>query len=115
MKNTATVYVLLAGILWGTMGVFSTKLNALGMGSFDIAQVRVTLGLVLVGLYLAIFDRKMFKINLKDVWCFIGTGIVSLLFFSCCYFSSIKLTGLSVAAVLLYTAPTFVMIMMKIT
>ncbi|MBE7065859.1 MAG: hypothetical protein E7384_08635 [Ruminococcaceae bacterium] len=111
MKNAATVYVLLAGILWGAMGVFSSKLNLLGMGSFDIAQVRVTLGLVLVGLYLAIFDRKMFKIKLKDVWCFIGTGIVSLLLFSCCYFSAIELTGLSVAAVLLYTAPTFVMIM----
>lgn len=111
MKNTATVYVLLAGILWGTMGVFSTKLNALGMGSFDIAQVRVTLGLVLVGLYLAIFDRKMFRVKLKDLWCFIGTGVVSLLLFSCCYFSAIELTGLSVAAVLLYTAPTFVMLM----
>lgn len=111
MKNAATVYVLLAGILWGTMGVFSTYLNSLGMGSFEVAQVRITLGFVLVALYLAVFDRSKFKIKLKDLWCFIGTGIISLLFFSCCYFSAIKLTGLSVAAVLLYTAPTFVMLM----
>ena len=111
MKNTATLYVLIAGILWGTMGVFSTYLNSLGMGSFEVAQVRITLGFVLVALYLAIFDRKMFKVKIKDLWCFVGTGIVSLLFFSCCYFSAIKITGLSVAAVLLYTAPTFVMLM----
>lgn len=111
MKNVATLYVLLAGILWGTMGVFSTYLNSFGMGSFDVVQVRITLGFVIVAVYLALFDRKMFKIKLKDVWCFIGTGIISLLFFSCCYFSAINLTGLSVAAVLLYTAPTFVMIM----
>jgi len=111
MKNAATIYVLLAGILWGTMGVFSTYLNTLGMGSFEVVQVRITLGLVIVALYLAVFNRKMFKVKIKDLWCFVGTGIVSLLFFSCCYFSAIKLTGLSVAAVLLYTAPTFVMIM----
>ncbi|MBQ8165266.1 MAG: EamA family transporter [Clostridia bacterium] len=111
MKNASALYVLLAGILWGTMGVFSTYLNSLGMGSFEVAQVRITLGLVIVAVYLVIFNRKMFKVKIKDLWCFFGTGVISLLFFSCCYFASIEMTSLSVAAVLLYTAPTFVMVM----
>jgi drug/metabolite transporter (DMT)-like permease len=50
-------------------------------------------------------------IKVKDIWCFIGTGALSVSFFNFCYFKTITLTSLSVAAVLLYTAPAFVMIM----
>ena len=111
MNKKALAAVLAAGTLWGFMGVFVRVLNAAGFGSLEIAQTRITTGLLLVGLYLLIFDRKSLKIRLRDVWCFIGTGIVSLLFFSVCYFSALTYTSLSVAAILLYTAPFFVMIM----
>lgn len=104
-------YVMLAAILWSTMGVFSRHFNAMGLGSFEVAQLRITVGLLLVGAYMLIFRREMLKIKLRDIWCFIGTGVISLLFFSCCYFKAIELTSLATAGVLLYTAPTFVMIM----
>ena len=45
------------------------------------------------------------------MWCFLGTGLCSLLFFTVCYFKAIELCSLSVAAILLYTAPSFVMLM----
>ena len=51
------------------------------------------------------------KIRLKDIWCFLGSGLVSIVFFSFCYFRTILLTDLSVAAVLLYTAPSMVIVM----
>lgn len=104
-------FVMLAAILWSSMGVFSRHFNAMGLHSFEIAQLRITIGLLCVGGYLLIFHRDMLKIKLRDIWCFIGTGIISLLFFSCCYFTAIELTSLATAGVLLYTAPTFVMIM----
>lgn len=62
-----------------------------------------------VGMFL--FNRKELKIKLKDLWCFIGTGICSVTFFNVCYFSCMKYTTLSVAAILLYTAPSFVIVM----
>ena len=65
---------------------------------------------VVFALFLLIFNRKLFIIKLKDLWCFLGTGIVSLALFSFSYFKAIELASLSVAAILLYTAPTFVMI-----
>ena len=40
----------------------------------------------------------------------IGTGIISFSFFSWAYMKAVNLTSLGVAAVLLYTAPTFVML-----
>ncbi len=62
-------------------------------------------------LFLLIFDRKLFVIRLKDLWCFLGTGICSIVFFNFCYFKAITMTSLSVAAILLYTAPAIVMVL----
>lgn len=111
MKNKALVAVLAAGTFWGTMGFFARSLYDVGFGPLEVAQTRITTGLILVGLYILIFNRSQFKVKLKDIWCFLGTGIVSLLLFSTCYFSALNYTSLAVAAILLYTAPFFVMLM----
>ena len=50
-------------------------------------------------------DKNLFKIKLRDLWCFAGTGLLSIVFFNLCYFKEITITSLSVAAILLYTAP----------
>jgi len=111
VKNKALAAVLAAGTFWGTMGFFARSLYAAGFGPLEVAQTRITTGLVFVGLYILIFNRGQFKVKWKDLWCFVGTGIVSLLLFSTCYFSALKYTSLAVAAILLYTAPFFVMIL----
>ena len=111
MKNKALVAVLAAGTFWGTMGFFARSLYAVGFGPLEVAQTRITTGLILVGLYILLFNRSQFQVKLKDIWCFLGTGIVSLLLFSTCYFSALNYTSLAVAAILLYTAPFFVMLL----
>lgn len=42
---------------------------------------------------------------------FLGTGLCSIVFFNICYFTAIQLTTLSMAAILLYTAPSIVMVL----
>lgn len=111
MKNKALADVLAAGTFWGTMGFFARNLYAAGFGPLEVAQTRITTGLILVGLYILLFNRSQFKVKLKDIWCFLGTGIISLLLFSTCYFSALNYTSLAVAAILLYTAPFFVMLL----
>lgn len=111
MKNKPLMAVIAAGTFWGFMGLFARKLNTAGYGALEVAQARITTGFILVGSYLLIFDRESLKIQLKDAWCFVGTGIISLLFFSICYFSALNYTSLSVASILVYTAPVFVMFM----
>lgn len=111
MKNKALFAVLAAGAFWGTMGFFARSLYAVGFGPLEVAQTRITTGLIFVGLYILLFNRKLFRVKWKDLWCFLGTGIVSLLLFSTCYFSALNYTSLAVAAILLYTAPFFVMLM----
>lgn len=110
-KKISAVYVLLAGSLWGFMGLLVRSLNAVNLSSMEICFVRsfVTFVVMLAGLFL--FDRDALKIKLKDIWCFLGTGAFSVAFFNFCYFKTMTFTSLSVAAVLLYTAPAFVMLM----
>lgn len=110
MKRFATLWIILAGILWGCMGLFVRRLNALGLVSMQIVQLRAMVTGMVMFLVMFIWKRKLLRIRLKDLWCFLGTGICSIVFFNFCYFKAIELTSLSVAAVLMYTAPVLVMI-----
>lgn len=103
--------ILCAGCLWGFMGYFTRNLAALNFESPDILVVRLSVAGALFGVTILVTDPSMLKIRLQDIWCFLGSGICSLLFFTYCYFQAIKLTSMSTAAVLLYTAPSMVMLM----
>lgn len=110
MKKFASILILLAGILWGSMGLFVRKLNSLGLESMEIVALRAIVTSVAMFLFLLFYNRGLLKIHIKDIWCFFGTGICSIVFFNFCYFKAITMTTLSVAAVLLYTAPAIVMV-----
>lgn len=97
--------------MWGCMGLLVRTLNEYGLNSMEITALRCLVTFACVTVILLIFNRKAFVIRMRDIWCFIGTGIVSVAFFSFCYFQTMILTSLSVAAILLYTAPTFVTLM----
>jgi drug/metabolite transporter (DMT)-like permease len=102
--------ILLAGTLWGCMGLFVRPLNERGLSSWDIVFLRAFLTMIFMGVFIFVKDKSLFRIKLKDIWCFLGTGLLSIVFFNLCYFKEITITSLSVAAILLYTAPAFVMV-----
>lgn len=104
-------FILLAGTCWGSIGIFVRRFNALNLVSMDIVAVRSVFTVIFMAIFLVIYDRKLLKIRFRDIWCFIGTGIISMVFFNYCYFRLIEISSLSVAAVMLYTAPVFVMLM----
>jgi len=111
MRKVAPLFILISGILWGCIGLFVRPLNEAGLHSMEIVAIRAFVTLISMFIFLLVFDRSLLKIHLKDIWCFFGTGICSIVFFNFCYFSCISLTSLSVAAVLLYTAPVMVMVL----
>ena len=110
-QSKAAIFVLLAGALWGSMGLFVRRLNAAGLYAMDVVLARMLSALLFMGVFMLLFARESFRIRLKDLWCFLGSGIVSLLLFSLCYFSGMQVTSLNVMAVLLYTSPAIIMIL----
>ena len=109
----APFLILTAGALWGSMGLFVRRLGSEGAGlsSVEIVQMRCIVAAVLLFLYMLAGKRSELVIRVGDLWCFLGTGLCSIVFFNICYFTTIQMTSLSVAAVLLYTAPAFVIVL----
>ncbi len=105
------ILVILAGCFWGSMGIFVRKLGEYGFNSIQIVSIRITLAALVFALVLLVKERKGFKIRLKDIPLFLGLGFGSILFFTVCYFTAIKMMPLSTAAILLYTSPVWIMLM----
>lgn len=110
MKNKYAACVIAAGTLWGFMGFFRRTLDSMGVSAVGCIAVRCIFATVFFAVTLLICDRGAFKIRLRDAWIFIGSGIISLLIFGVCYFRAMDYMSLSAAAILLYTAPCFVIL-----
>ena len=102
--------ILGAGTSWGFMGLFSKIILAGGYSSFTVVLIRNFGALLVLTTLFLIFDRSVFKIQLKHLPIFAFTGIISVYLFGICYFTGIKYHSAAVASVLLYTAPGFVII-----
>ena len=103
--------ILTAGILWGMIGLFNRHLLAGGFTPQTIVLVRNFGGFLLMTVLFFCMDRRIFRIQLRHLPIFLGTGVVSVVLFTLLYFSCQEQCSLAVAAILLYTAPAFVMLM----
>lgn len=100
-----------AGVLWGLLSLFFKVLSAVGMTAPQAVGVRTAVAACALWLYLAVRDPAALRLKSpKHLWYFVGTGMVSLAFFNSCYFACIERATIGVAALLLYTAPAFVML-----
>lgn len=105
------ISVLAAGCLWGFMGFFTRTLAGIGVDSTGAILLRCAIAAMLFAATILLTDPRQFRVKPKDFWCFFGSGVCSLLFFTYCYFQAIALMSLSTAAILLYTAPSIVMVL----
>ena len=106
--------VLLGASLWGLIGLFTRPLYETGLAPINVVAVRNFGGLLVLVAIFAVKDRSVFRIKAKHLPIFFGTGIISVLLFTVCYFNCQKLASLAVSAILLYLAPTFVVVMSAI-
>jgi len=109
MKKTAFIYIIIAGILWGTSGIFSSVLSPYGFTPFHLTAIRGTVSLVGIFIYILIKDRKLFKAKPTELLLYLGSGI-SLFITASSYYSCMRATSISTAVVLMYMAPVIVMV-----
>ena len=112
--NIFTLCTIFAGVLWGTISVFLKNLSSSGLSLIQITACRAVFSSFFLFVYFLVKDKNLLKIKLKDIWMFVGTGVVSLTFFSLCYFSTILESGASIAVILLYTSPIFILLLSAI-
>lgn len=107
-RKKASAAILLAAALWGIIGLWNRKLMAGGLSPASIVVVRNFGGMTALALFCALRDRRVFRVKREHLKYFFGTGVVSVVLFTLCYFSCQKLCSLAVASILLYTAPAIV-------
>ena len=105
------LYILLAGACWGMTGFCNRFATQLGYSQAQILLARCFVPFVALGIYLLIKNRDAFRIRLRDLWCFLGSGLLSVTMFGLSYMNAMQEMSLSLAVVLLYTSPIFVMTM----
>ena len=101
----------LAASLWGTLGILGTVLGRYGLSPLQIATLRAATAFVLLGLLLAGAGRQHLRVKFADAAFYALYGLVSVAAFYAVYMVAVARTGVGTAAMLLYTAPAYVVVM----
>ena len=109
-KSISYIYVILSAVCWGCIGLSNRMLVQADMELGNRVFVRNFGTLVVLTIVFALLHREVFRIQWKHLPIFMGSGLVSILLLSVVYFQCQTMCSLSLAAVLLYLAPSFVVL-----
>ena len=101
-SRLAILCILIAGSLWGCLGLFNRNLSALGIAPETVVMLRNLGACVILAILFLIYDRSIFRIRLRHLPLFLAMGLVSILLFTLCYFRSQQVSSLAVAAILFH-------------
>lgn len=111
-SNAAGGYLLvaLAAVLWALLGLFSKRLLEAGISATEIAFWRAALGGVVFAVHAYLGGRFRLQ-RRRDLLAFIAFALVGVTLFYSALNLAIEAGGVSLAFVLLYSAPAFVVVL----
>ena len=113
-NRKGALLVILAGTCWGVISIFINYLSAAGLGEMQISFLRQLFAVLVFALVILVRDRSKFRILLKDLALLMLVGFINGVLFNFLYFYTIINSRASIAVVLLYTSPVFVIILARI-
>lgn len=109
MRKLYLILPILAGFMFGSSGIFVRTLTQNGIDQTTLLFLRFSIAIIPIALAILLTDKKLFRITLSDIPLFILCAIC-IMGLNLCYNYSMNTIPLSLAAVLLSTAPIFVLI-----
>lgn len=109
-KAIGYAYVIAAAVCWGFLGLFNRVLAAAGVSLLNMMPLRFGITAVLFTVFCLLFKRQVFRIQLRHLPVFLGSGLISMLLLGLVYFRCQQLCSLAVASILMYLAPSFVVL-----
>ena len=109
MKKTYLILPILAGIMFGSSGIFVRTLTQNGIDQTTLLFLRFSIAIIPILTAILLTDKKLFKIDLSDLPLFLISA-VCIMGLNLCYNESMTSVSLSLAAVLLSLAPIYVLI-----
>ena len=108
MKKTY-LWIILAGILWGTSGIFVRWLTPYGFTSLPLTAFRGLVAFICLAGYCLLQNRAAFRIRQAHLLLFLGIGLTQFAT-AAGYFLCMQMTSVATAVVLMYTSPVYVML-----
>lgn len=109
MRKIYLILPILAGMMFGSSGIFVRTLTQNGIGPTTLLFLRFSIAIVPIVIAILATDRKLFRINPKDIPLFLVCSLC-IIGLNLCYNKSMNTVSLSLAAVLLSIAPIYVLI-----
>ena len=109
MKTKAYLFIVLASVMWGTSGLFVNFLAPYGLTSLQMTAIRAMGAAIFMGIYIFVSNKRLFHVSAEQLVLY-ALGGISMFCTQSCYFTSMQMTSVSTAVVLMFTAPIFVMI-----
>ena len=114
MKKIALLLPILAGTCWGSAALFIRALYDAGFDNVTITFSRQMVTSSTLALYMLICNKKLFRISKSDIPVIVLISILGYFGLNLCFNYSANMLSMSLASVLLCTAPVFVIIFSKI-
>ena len=109
MRKIYLILPILAGIMFGSSGIFVRTLTQNGIDPTTLLFLRFSIAIVPILIAIVATDKNLFKIELKDIPLFLVCSLC-IIGLNLCYNHSMNTVPLSLAAVLLSIAPIYVLI-----
>lgn len=109
MRKIYLILPILAGLMFGSSGIFVRTLTQNGIDSTTLLFLRFSIAIIPILLAILLTDKKLLKISLRDVPLFLACSLC-IVGLNLCYNESMNSIPLSLAATLLSIAPIFVLI-----
>ncbi len=109
MKKIYLLLPILAGIMFGSSGIFVRTLTQNGIDESTLLFLRFSIAIIPILIAILLTDKKLFKIDLADLPLFLACS-ACIIGLNLCYNESMNTVPLSLAAVLLSLAPIYVLV-----
>lgn len=109
MKQKAFLQIIIAGVLWGTSGIFVNLLSPYGFSSLQMTFLRACVSAISMGVYILLQNKRLFACSLRELGLYALSGL-GLFGTAGCYYIAMQATSISTAVMLLYMAPVYVML-----
>ena len=109
MKKTYLLFPILAGIMFGSSGIFVRTLTQNGIDQTTLLFLRFSIAIIPILIAILLTDKELLRTDLSDIPLFLACS-VCIIGLNLCYNESMNTVPLSLAAVLLSLAPIYVLI-----
>jgi len=102
--------LLLAVLFWGGSAPLGKFLIVTRFDTLIIVQTRTSLAFILLLIFFLLKDRRVFRIEFRDLWKFAMMGVLGIAVTNYTYYYTVKEASVATAILVQYTAPVWIVL-----